>query len=330
MTQTGANDAASNGELDPDVVGRFHFTREMVRGRMYRKYKFAIKRIWDVDDLDFSQDKEDWARITEEQREGLLGVTVRFLAGEQAVTDQLVPMISASHALGRFDWVTYLSTFLMEEAKHAEFFMRWHDEVVGVLEPEEVAQHFLARGATVDPSGRFEVRDVLHEALPRYGGELLQASINGTEEEIERAFVRFSAAYNGFVEGVLTMPSYEIVIDTTVLWDAFPTLREGFKLILGDEGRHITFGTQACRILIEKNRDYESEVHEVFDAYRGNLVGLVEYQKAVPGLDVQKYQDQKVRHYRNRCREMGISPDAELIEQILDPEIDFVVGVEAG
>ena len=71
-------------------------------------------------------------------------------------------------------------------------------------------------------------------------------------------------------------------------------------------------------------------MHEVFDAYRGNVVGLVEYQKAVPGLDVQKYQAMKVRHYRNRCREMGIAPDETLIEQILDPEIDFVVGVEAG
>ena len=129
----------TNGAPDPDVVRRFHFTREMVRGPVYRKYKFAINRIWNVDDLDFSQDAEDWKRIDEDQREGLLGVTVRFLAGEQAVTDELVPMIAASHALGRFDWVTYLSTFLMEEAKHAEFFMRWHDEVVGVLEPEEVA-----------------------------------------------------------------------------------------------------------------------------------------------------------------------------------------------
>jgi ribonucleotide reductase beta subunit family protein with ferritin-like domain len=325
-----ATNGATQGELDPDVVARFHFTRKMVRGPVYRKYKFAINRIWNVDDLDFTQDAEDWKRIDPGQRDGLLGVTIRFLAGEQAVTDELVPMIAASHALGRFDWVTYLSTFLMEEAKHAEFFMRWHDEVVGVLEPEEVAKHFLVREATADPSGRFTVRDVLHEALPAYGRELLEASMEGDEERIERAFVRFSAAYNGFVEGVLTMPSYEIVIDTTDLWNAFPVLKQGFKLILGDEGRHITFGTGACRTLIEKNPEYEALVHEVFDTYRGNLVGLVEYQKAVPGLDLQKYQDQKVRHYRNRCREMGITPDDELIEQILDPEIDFVVGVEAG
>ena len=61
-------------------------------------------------------------------------------------------------------------------------------------------------------------------------------------------------------------------------------------------------------------------MHEVFDEYRGNLVGLVEYQKAVPGLDLQKYQTMKVRHYRNRCREMRITPDETLIEQILDPD----------
>lgn len=316
--------------LDPNVVRKFHFTREMIDGPVYRKYEKALRKVWSVEDLDFGPDVRDWERIDDDQRRGLLGVTVRFLAGEQGVTDELVPMLAASRALGRFDWVMFLSTFLMEEAKHAEFFMRWHERVVGVLEPEEVARHFLVRGKTVDPSGRFEVRDVLHEALPFYGGRLMEATLGGAEADVERAFVAFSAAYNSFVEGVLTMPSYEIVIDTTDAWNAFPTLKQGFKLILMDEGRHITFGTYACRLLIEKDASYEEEVHKVFDYYRGNVVGLVEYQKAVPGLDVQKYQVMKVRHYRNRCREMGIAPDETLVEQILDPTIDFVVGVEAG
>src|SRR6187402_1196214 len=157
-----------------------------------------------VEKFHFSQDARDWDRIDDNQKRGLLGVTVRFLAGEQNVTNELVPMLAASQALNRFDWSVYLSTFLMEEAKHAEFFMRWHDRVVGVLEPEEVAQHFLVRGKTIDPSGRFEVRDVLHEALPYYGRRLLESTLGGEEAEIERAFVAFSAAFNAFVEGVLT------------------------------------------------------------------------------------------------------------------------------
>jgi hypothetical protein len=50
----------------------------------------------------------------------------------------------------------------------------------------------------------------------------------------------------------------------------------------------------------------------------------------VPGLDLQKYQTQKVRHYRNRCREMAIAADERLVEAILDPSVDFVVDVQAG
>lgn len=48
------------------------------------------------------------------------------------------------------------------------------------------------------------------------------------------------------------------------------------------EGRHITFGTGACRTLIEKNPEYEALVNEVFDTYRGNVVGLGEYQRRSP------------------------------------------------
>ena len=99
-----------------------------------------------VEDLDFTQDALDWQRVTPEQQKGLLGVTIRFLAGEQAVTDELVPMLAASHALRRFDWTMFLATFLLEEAKHAEFFMRWHEAVVGIVDPGEVAPHFLMRG----------------------------------------------------------------------------------------------------------------------------------------------------------------------------------------
>ena len=313
-----------------DVASRFHFTREMIEGPIYRKYEKAILKVWNPKDLDYAPDAADWERLDEERRRGLLGVTIRFLAGEQAVTDELLPMLAAAHRLGRYDWTMYLSTFLFEEAKHSQFFMLWHEHVCGILDPEEVAPNFMVRSKTVDPSGRFVVKDILHEGLPRLGQELLAACADGSEYEVKRAFVRFSAAYNAFVEGTLTMPSYEIVIDTANAWNGFATLKQGFRLILQDEGRHITFGSEACRLLIEEHPELEQEVHAIFDDYRGNVVGLVEYQKAVPGLDLSKYQTMKVRHYRNRCREMGVTPDETLIEQVMDPSIDFVVGVEAG
>jgi ribonucleoside-diphosphate reductase beta chain len=315
---------------EADHLKKFHFTREMMRGPIYRKYEKAINAIWNPRDLDYSQDVEDWATLSDDRRTALLGLTVRFFAGEQAVAENLIPTIEAAWKLDRFDWLMYLSTFVMEECKHAEFFARWHDQVPGILEPEELAPYFRERAATVDPTGRFELKEVVHEGIPRYAQELTAAVATDDRQTIERAFLRFLTLYNAHVEGVLTMPSYEIVVDACTAWNVLPALKQGYRRILSDEGRHITFGTSVVRTLLDQHPDWDQLVHDVFDEFRGTIVGLVEYQKAVPELDLQKYQEGKVRHYRNRCREMGVTPDDTLVQQILDPSIDFVVGVTAG
>jgi ribonucleoside-diphosphate reductase beta chain len=312
------------------VETRFRLDPEIMAGAIYRKYEKATRKVWDAKELDYERDAADWARMTDEQRSGIATISVRFEAGEQEVTDELLPMLAAAHTLGRFDWVMFLSTFMLEEARHSEFFTLWHARVAGLHTPADKAAYWPLREHTVDPEGRFTVGEPVYEGLPKYGRRLSEAVESGVEARIERAFVQFATLYCAWVEGVLTMPSYEIVIDTTELWDVLPALRQGFKNILSDEGRHITFGTEACRILIEKDPSHEAAVHEVIDEYRGNAVGMLEYQRKVPGLDLDRYQRQKVRHYRNRCREMRIAPDESLVEQILDPEIDFVVGVEAG
>jgi ribonucleoside-diphosphate reductase beta chain len=315
---------------DPAYHPNFHFTREMMSGVIYRKYQKAIRSIWNPRDIDYSQDAEDWKTLSDEQQRAMLGITARFFAGEQLVTEDIIPMLQAARALGRYDWVMFLTTFALEEAKHAEFFAEWHEQAVGILDPPEIEPYFVARETTVDPSGRFEVKEVGHEGLPRYARALEQAVAEGDTSEIERRFVRYLALYCGFAEGVLSMPSYEIVVDSCTHWDKLPALKQGFKYILADEGRHVTFGTSAISMLLEEHPEWESEVHSVFDEFRGCVVGLVEYQRSVPDLDLQKYQTQKARHYRNRCREMGITPDETLVDEILDPEIDFVVGVVAG
>jgi ribonucleoside-diphosphate reductase beta chain len=312
------------------IETRLRLDPEIMAGPIYRKYEKATRKVWDPKQLDYEPDRADWERMTDAQREGIVTITVRFEAGEQEVTDELLPMLAAAHALGRFDWVMYLSTFMVEEARHSEFFTLWHARVPGLSSREEKAKHWPLRDHTVDPSGRFTVGEPVYEGLPKYGHELGAAVQAGDKSAIEGAFVRFATLYCTWVEGVLTMPSYEIVIDTTEMWQALPALRLGFKNILGDEGRHITFGTHACRILIEEHPEYEAIAHEVIEEYRGNAVGMLEYQRNVPGLDLDKYQRQKARHYLNRCREMGITADQTLVDQILDPEIDFVVGVEAG
>jgi ribonucleoside-diphosphate reductase beta chain len=320
---------ATHAEVKP-VEQRFLLTPAMTAGSIYRKYEKATRKVWDPKEYDYAQDRADFERMTEEQRFGVLAITVRIEAGEQAVTDEILPMLAAAHALGRFDWVMYLSTFVLEEARHSEFFNIWHRDVCGIETPAEKTAYWPPREHTVDPTGQFHTGEPVYEGIPRYGRALMDAVATGEQAVIEQAFIRFSTLYNTWVEGVLTMPTYEIVLDTTTAWDVLPTLRLGFRSILADEGRHITFGTEACRILMSEHPEYEALVHEVVDEYCGNAVGMLEYQRNVPGLDLAKYQTQKVRHYRNRCREMGVIPDQRLIDAILDPSLDFIVGVQAG
>lgn len=316
-------------EIRP-VESRFLLTPELMEGSIYRKYEKATRKVWDPKQLDYERDAGDWSLMSDEQRAGILTITVRIEAGEQAVTDELIPMISAAHELGRFDWVMFLSTFMVEEARHSEFFAIWHREVAGLRTPADKSAHWPLREHTQDPTGRFSVGEPVYEGIPRLGDALMAAVRSGDRHAIEAGFIRFSTLYNTWVEGVLTMPTYEIVMDITGAWGVLPTLQAGFKGILADEGRHITFGTEASRILIAEHPEYEALVHETIGEYRGNAVGMLEYQRSVPGLDLDKYQRQKVRHYRNRCREMGVTPDEELLEAILDPSVDFVVGVQAG
>jgi ribonucleoside-diphosphate reductase beta chain len=313
------------------VEERFLLTPEMMAGAIYRKYEKAARKFWDPKDFDYARDRADFERMTEAQRFGILTITVRIEAGEEAVTDELLPMLAASHELGRFDWVMYLSTFMLEEARHSEFFNIWHREVAGLETPADKAAYWPLREHTVDPTGKFRTGEPVYEGIPRYGDALMDAVRSRDRLTIERAFIRFSTLYNTWVEGVLTMPTYEIVLDTCAMWGGvLATLSQGFRGVLADEGRHITFGTEACRILIAEHPEYEALVHEIVGEYCGNAVGMLEYQRNVPGLDLEKYQTQKVRHYRNRCREMRIEADQRLIDAILDPSLDFVVGVQAG
>jgi ribonucleoside-diphosphate reductase beta chain len=312
-------------------VDLFNFTSENMASDTYRRYEKAINLIWNPRDFDYTQDIADWQNLDPDKRTMILRVTCKFLAGEQHVARESAPLMIGADVVGRFDVAMYMSTFVMEEYKHAEFLVHWHKKVAGILEPEEVAEYYMDRGITRDPSGRFNLLDVAHEGVPRYNRLLLEAILRGEHKEIAIALVRALTVYNVVTEGILSMPSYEIVIDSTkVFGDILPTLRKGFGLILRDEGRHITSATALIRDLVREDRELEKYVHEIIDEFKGSLVGLVEYQRANPYLDLAKYQTQKVRHYLNRCREMEVTPSQELVDQILDPSIDFVVDAVVG
>ncbi len=94
--------------------------------QLYQKAKRA--GTWNPESIDFSKDKKDWERMTEQQKEEIRARSSSFLAGEEAVTVDLLPLIMVIAKEGRLEEELYLTTFLFDEAKHTEFFRLFLNE----------------------------------------------------------------------------------------------------------------------------------------------------------------------------------------------------------
>ena len=84
---------------------------------------------WNPADIDFTQDVEDFAAMTDDERRMTTRLAAQFLAGEESVTQDLQPFIAAMAAEGRFADEMYLTQFVYEEAKHTLAFRLWFDAV---------------------------------------------------------------------------------------------------------------------------------------------------------------------------------------------------------
>ena len=66
--------------------------------------------------------REGLGRAPDEMRMTVARLATTFMAGEEAVTLDIVPLIRAVSDEGRAEETLFLTTFLGDEAKHAEFF----------------------------------------------------------------------------------------------------------------------------------------------------------------------------------------------------------------
>src|SRR6202020_2271114 len=86
-------------------------------------------KFWNPADIDFSRDRADWERLSDDEPHYPTRVCAEFIAGEEAVTEDIQPFMSAMRAEGRLGDEMYLTQFAFEEAKHTQVFRMWLDAV---------------------------------------------------------------------------------------------------------------------------------------------------------------------------------------------------------
>lgn len=183
---------------------------------------------WDPAEIELSRDAADWAGLTDDERRAAAMLYAQFVAGEEAVTEDLQPFMAAMAAEGRLGDEMYLTQFCFEEAKHLAIFRRWLD-AVGLTED-------LHDYVAANPG----YRAIFYQALP----EALRALAH---DPSPTAQVRASITYNHVVEGILALTGYHAWNLICVERDIFPGMRQIIKRIGDDERRHMAWGTFTCR-----------------------------------------------------------------------------------
>ena len=213
--------------------------------RLYEK----AKRLgtWDPAAIDFTRDREDWARLDELEQETILSLTSLFAAGEEAVTLDLLPLVLAVARDGRIEEELYLTSFLFEEGKHTQLFGRFLSEVAG--SPTDLERYHV-------PS----YRRIFYDELPTAMNRLLTDSSS-------EALARAAVTYNMIVEGVLAETGYHSYHESLAANELMPGLCEALVHIKRDESRHIAYGVYLLSRLVAA----DAAVWDVIEARMNEL-----------------------------------------------------------
>jgi len=233
MTQI--RDSGREMRIDPDTVGGGYF-------------KHAVYNHWDsyedVDQALLEQDRERLIEATDSLEEAgfedLMQTLALFGAGEEAVTEDLAPLMLAVEDIND---QMFVSSQIYEEAKHTQFFDRYWREVVHPVAEARGFERVAPTDQRFFPEGYVDLFDRTEAAMER----LL------TEDTPENR-VQAYAHYHLVVESVLAQTGYYGITSSLSPRgsDAVPTgdfphlegLVSGISYIRSDEGRHVGFGMQ--------------------------------------------------------------------------------------
>ena len=227
--------------------------RELPPMRLYEKAKRL--GVWNPSDIDLSKDKADWSTLKDDEKDLILRLLAMFVAGEEAVTLDLLPLIQVIAKEGRVEEEMFLTSFLFEEAKHTDFFRGFLDEV-------SIASDDLTHYHTDN------YRMIFYDALP--------AALSTLETDSSpSALIRASVTYNMVVEGVLAETGYHAFFTMLERNDLMPGLRKGISLLKQDESRHIAYGVYLLSRLVAEHPDEWDTLDIQMNSLLPSAIGVI-------------------------------------------------------
>ena len=276
--------------------------------RLWRKAKKL--GIWDPLSIDFSQDIEDWSRLSELEKEVILHLTSLFQAGEESVTLDLLPLVMTIASEGRLEEEMYLTAFLWEEAKHVEVFRRFLDEV---------AQDKTDLSRFHGPA----YHAIFYEELPQAMARLRQDSSPLAQAEA-------SVTYNMIVEGVLAETGYHAYHQILERHDLMPGMRQAVAYLKADEARHLAYGVfLLSRLVAEHGEEVWEAIEQRMTFLLPQAIQLIHelfaaYETLPFGLELSEFTDFAMAQFQRRYKRIEKSLSQSLEEICRQPVAEAV------
>jgi ribonucleoside-diphosphate reductase beta chain len=200
-------------------------------------YELWERQNWQSHTIDLTRDREDWEAMTGELRRQLAWNLSSFFIGEERVTTQFSGLVMAYESQSE---EAFLTTQQVDEARHAQHFNRFYEQVLGI---EGTFEDRLSRAReNLNPA----FVEMFDGVLVTWGRRLVE-----NPRDIE-AKVDFVVLYHMIIEGTLALTGQWFLTDYMERKGILPGWVEGFRLISQDEHRHVAYGTWFLR---EKARD---------------------------------------------------------------------------
>ncbi len=233
-------------------------------------YELWERQNWQSHTIDFTRDRRDWAAMPEALRERLSWNMASFFVGEERVTTQFSGLVMAHESQSE---AAFLCTQQVDEARHAQHFNRFYEQVLGV-------------------DGGFEDRlqrargDLNRSFIEMFDGLLVDWGRHLAENpgDIE-AKIDFVTLYHMIIEGTLALTGQWFLTGYMERQGILPGWLRGFRLITQDEHRHVAYGTWFLR---EKARD--PELKQRITARLAELIPLTSAVLAPRGVDRERYE----------------------------------------
>ena len=215
-----------------------------------RLYRLWEQNNWSATAIDFTGDKEHWqTRFDERQRQAALWNYAMFLVGEEAVARTLTPVLDAAPD---FAQRIFLTTQIVDEARHHVFFDRFMREVAGQGRDTKSTLEAVESQLTWGFKQVFGELDRLTEALHSSPDDrvLLTQTI---------------ALYHVVIEGMLAVPGQHFIQRYIKNLDIMPGFSEGINNVSRDESRHVAFGIKFLGELVRSSDELRAAAIELWD-----------------------------------------------------------------